>query len=264
MIIIAKFSKLIIVSLFFLVSTKTFASTELQIEEQNIRFTPHISAEALTRKKGKFSFQRAVGANLNTSFFLSAFTYSVTNRLEFGTVLINYFVPEHKFNFNFKYNFWRGKEFFWSLGFSFFENKIEDQFLDPQYQGKGLRLGINAFQILVNYLPLNSNFKFGLNYNLVDTTILGLNDEDDELVIASEDELGLDISYALKNRPLDVTLGLGWLRQSGVSSLEDVEFGFGSSVRWYRPKKFLSSPTTGLHYSPGSGSVEFLLSSSIY
>ncbi len=229
---------------------------------RNNRFTPHISAEAQTRPKGKFAFQRAVGANLNTSLFLSAFTYAVSNRVELGTVLLYYTEDLHRFNMNLKYNFWKGEEFFWSFGFSFFQSDLDKKDLEPALQALDIGVGINAFQLLLNYLPLNSNYKFGLNYSFIDTTLIGLQDED--LSIASESEFGVDISYAFNKRPMDITFGTGWLRQSGISSLEKVEFGFGSSVRWYRPKKFLSSPTGGLHYSPKSGSVEFLLSSSLY
>ncbi len=227
------------------------------------RFTPHISAEAETRDRGKFAFQRAVGANLNTNTLLSAFTYALTDRLEIGTVLLNFTQEQHIFNFNLKYNFWRRPQFLWSLGFSFADFKLDTSELEPQYQNLDLRVGIGAIQILFNYIPFNSKFKFGVNYNVINTSISGFENEE-SIEIANKAEFGLDVSYAFEDRPVDLTIGAGWLRQIGFSAVEEVEFGFGSSVRLYLPEMFFSSPTTGFHYSPKSGSVEFLVSSSIF
>lgn len=229
---------------------------------ENLRFTPHITAEAVTRPKGKMAFQRAVGANLNTSLFLSAFTYAVAKRWEIGTVLLFYLIPEHRYNFSVKYNFYRGDEFFWSLGLSSFSSRLGKEPNEPP-PPKGVTLGITSLQLLLNYVPKGSRYKFGVNYNSISTDLVGLNGDDSSYLLGLEDEFGIDVSYNFRS-PLDLTFGLGWLRQNGVSALEQVEFGFGSSIRWYRPEKFFSSPTTGLHYSPKSGSIEFLLSSSIY
>jgi hypothetical protein len=237
--------------------------TKLATEEaEKLRFTPHITAEAVTRPKGKMAFQRAVGANLNTSLFLSAFTYSVSKRLEIGTVLTYYLFSEHKFNINFKYNFYRGQEFFWSVGLSTFSSELIAEPGEPP-PPKGVLLGITALQFLVNYMPLGSRYKFAANYNSVSTNLSGFEGDDETYEIGLANEFGLDVSYNF-HAPFDLTVGLGWLRQDGVSALEEVEFGFGSSVRWYRPEKLFSSPTAGLHYSPESGSVEVLLSSSLY
>lgn len=234
---------------------------------EEYRFTPHISAEAFTRPKGKFSFQRSVGANLNTNLLLSSFTYAISNRVEIGTVFGNYFYDLHQWNFTVKYNFWRTKQFLWSLGYSFSDNKLDKSELDPSLQNLDLRFFIGALQLLFNYLPENLPFKFGVNYNVVVTNLNGLSEEDEEsLVLGEASEFGLDISYSFSSyqQPFDITLGLGWLRQDGVTALEDVEFGFGLSLRWYRPKKLLSSPTVGAHYSPDTGAKEFLFSSSFY
>jgi hypothetical protein len=240
------------------------SSQELLLESaQEYRFTPHISAEAYTRKKGKFSFQRAVGANLNTSMFLSTFTYALTNRLEIGTVPFYYIDKLHNANFNFKYNFWRSEVFLWSAGLSYFESDLDKEGLDPSLQNLDLRVRISAIQILMNYLPKASKFKYGVNLNIVDTLLVGLTGNNDEFTLGSKTEFGLDVSYSAKSS-IDITVGMGWLREAGVSALENVKFGLGSSVRWYRPKKLFSSPTAGLHYTPDTGSVGVLLSSSFY
>lgn len=235
---------------------------ETYVIKNKLRFTPHITAEALTRARGKFSFQRAVGANMNTSLFLSSLTYAITNRLEVGTVLLNYLVPEHKLNINFKYNFFRGEEFTWSAGFSSLTIGItEDPDTPSDYNGA--TVGISSFQILMNYVPKHSPFRLGVNYNHVITDFNEAEDSSSYLLLGSAHEFGVDVSYALKS-PYDFTFGFGWLRETGYSALESIEFGFGSSVRWYRPERFFSSPTVGIHYSPESGSTNFLVSSSIY
>ncbi len=169
----------------------------------------------------------------------------------------------HRWNLNLRYNFWRSNTFLWSAGFSIFESNFDEEDLDPSLRGLGLKVGINTFQILFNYLPNNSNFKYGVNYNTVLTNIIGLQGEDDTLEIGALSELGVDISYAFQ-QTFDVTLGFGWLREDGFSALEKIRFGFGPSLRWYRPKKLLSSPTLGIHYTPSSGDTEALFSSSIY
>lgn len=230
--------------------------------EFNNRFTPHITAEAETRNKGKFSFQRAVGANLNTNLFLSSLTYAITNRLEIGTVLITYLIENPIININFKYNFWRTERFKWSVGFSSSRGSLDNPNNDPALDDVDFTIG--AVQLLFNYFPLNSKFKFGLNINSVSTSLIGLNgNEDEALELGNIVEYGADVSYHINNI-LDTTFGFGWLREAGVSALEKVEFGFGSSVRWYRPNKFLSSPTIGLHFSPKTETFEFLLSTSFY
>jgi hypothetical protein len=76
-------------------------------------------------------------------------------------------------------------------------------------------------------------------------------------------EPGLDISYAWNDK-IDTTLGLGLLREQGLSAFESVQFGFGASLRWNRPEKFLSAPQFGVHFTPETENVLYLLSTTIY
>ena len=225
-----------------------------------IRFTPHITAEAWTHPQWSLSLQRAVGSNLNTDFLLSSFNLSVTDRIEIGTSPLFYFTKTHILNFSAKYNFWRTKRFLWSLGFNAAAFNLEDE------NGEELEAQINllSYQILLNYLPGWTSLKFGFNLNYVEASLSDFEPgSDDELLLDGQLEFGLDISKPFhKNK--EITLGLGWLRQSGVTALEEVEFGFGLSFRLYRPKKFLSSPTLGLHYGIDSENIAFLISTSFY
>jgi hypothetical protein len=92
---------------------------------------------------------------------------------------------------------------------------------------------------------------------------VGLNGSNDEFEIGNIAEYGLDVSYNI-NALYDLTVGLGWLRETGFSALEEVQFGSGLSFRWYRPKLFFSSPTFGVHFTPESSATEILFSTSIY
>ena len=231
---------------------------------ERARFTPHITAEAVTRPKGKFAVQRAVGANLNTHMLFSSTTYAILNRVEIGTTLMHYFIENHRYNFNIKYNFYRGKEFFWSFGYSLTNYKV-----DTIGDGSGppidedIELEYMALQLLFNYIPINSRFKFSVNFNILDATLHNWDGDDGELLLGLTSELGVDISYSF-DEPYDLTFGFGWLREAGMSALEERAFGFGASVRWYRPEKLFSSPTIGVHYTPQNGQIEPLFSTTFY
>lgn len=241
---------------------KAKKEAKVEILYEKARFTPHITAEAVTRPKGKFAVQRAVGANLNTHLLLSSTTYSVLDRLEVGTTILQFFDKEHRHNYNLKYNFYRGEQYFWSVGYNTSSYDIKIKEPGVLYDDDAT-LTLSSMQILLNYIPLNSNFRFGMNLNLVYAGIDGWDGDDGILLLGTTAELGVDISYSFKE-PYDLTFGLGWLRESGVTALEKRAFGFGSSLRWYRPKAFLSSPTAGIHYTPSSDTVSFLFSTTFY
>lgn len=231
-------------------------------EVRAYRFTPHITAEARTREKGKFSFQRAVGANLNTNLLLASLTYSIHDRLEIGAVIANYFVGNHIANINLKYNFYRTRDFYWSVGMSSSQSKLNNEDSDPDLDN--VKIALAAVQILLNYLPEGSRFKFGMNVNLVNTSLVGIGGKEaDFYEIGAAEELGFDVSHEFHDT-LEITTGGGWLRESGLTALEDIEFGVGGSVRWYRPDQFISSPTFGLHFTPSNNSFELLVSTSFY
>ncbi|MCO5114643.1 MAG: hypothetical protein M9899_10790 [Bdellovibrionaceae bacterium] len=231
---------------------------------ERARFTPHITAEAVTRPKGKFAVQRAVGANLKTHALFSSTTYAVLNRIEIGTILTYYFLENHRYNFNIKYNFYRGKEFFWSLGYSLTNYKVEtvdDGSSTSTYEGVDLEF--MALQFLFNYIPQHSRFKFAANLNILDAILHNWDGTDRKMLLGLTSELGVDISYSF-DEPYDLTFGFGWLREAGMSALEERAFGFGASVRWYRPEKLFSSPTIGVHYTPQNGQIEPLFSTTFY
>lgn len=227
--------------------------------EREFRFTPHITAEAWTGKQWSVSLQRSVGSNLNTNFLLSSLSLSVTNRLEVGTSPTLYVLEDHMVNLSLKYNFWRTTVYLWSIGFNTSAFKLRDG------DGNQLEESLNllSFQILLNYLPQWTNFKFGVNLNFAEAIVDSPNPGVDEFSLDEKWEFGVDITKPFHGNK-EVTLGMGWLRESGFSALEKVEFGLGVSFRLYRPGKFISSPTVGVHSSVDGENVSFLVSTSFY
>jgi hypothetical protein len=250
---------LLSVGVFLLILQPSAEASEVS-DNRDIRFTPHITAEAWTHNQWGVSLQRSVGSNLNTDFLLSSLSLALTDRFEIGTSPVFYFLETHIINVSAKYNFWRAKHFLWSLGLNVSNFNIEDEngeILEEQ-------LDLVSLQLLMNYIPSWTDFKFGVNLNFVEASISNLqNVDEDTLILGAEWEFGVDISKPIKEQ-FEITLGLGWLRESGITALEAVEFGFGLSVRMYRPNKFISTPTLGLHYSPDSEDFAFLISTSFY
>ena len=252
------YNSLVVIVFITYFSLNAFAESET--EDRDIRFTPHITSEAWTNPQWSVSLQRSVGSNLNTDFLLSSLNLSVTDRLEIGTSPLFYFTNTHIFNLSAKYNFWRAKKFLWSVGLNTASFNLEDDG-GEQLESK---LNLLSFQILLNYLPNWTRLKFGANLNYVEASLTDFESgNDDELLLDGQWEFGVDISSPF-NKNKEITLGLGWLRESGISALEEVEFGFGLSFRIYRPKKFISSPTLGLHYGIDSENTSFLISTTFY
>ncbi len=241
------------------------STTALAKNQDPLRFTPHITSEAYTQKQWGVSFQRSVGANLNSNFLLSSLTLAVSDRLEIGTVPTFYFHSLHAGNLSFKYNFWRSPIYMWSLGLNsvFFDIDQSSHGFPETLKGSDVGVSVTSIQLLLNYFPKWSDLKFGVNVNAITNRLTGVSEIEEELSIEEDWEFGLDISKPFQNK-VDLTLGLGWLREFGAAANEKVSFGFGLSNRWYRAEKFFSSPTLGLHYSPEIGKVGLLLSSSIY
>ena len=254
---------LIFLLLTLLIPNLTFAVSEEAQKEKSIRFTPHISGEAFTRKQWSWAFSRSVGSNINTSFLLGSLSLAVTNRVEIGTSLFHYVLENHEVNLSLKYNFWRTKQFLWSFGLNTAVFKIDQTDFPEELKNPDIRLNLNSFQTLFNYLPKNSKYKFGANVNFVSVSLSNFDEESNNVTIESAVEFGVDVSRSFYDK-YDVTLGLGSLRDKGVSADEESLFGFGTSFRWYRPDKFLSSPTLGVHFTPDSNATALLLSSSIY
>ena len=258
-------NSLLLILLLILFSLRSLAEAPKDTLEslRKQTLTPHITVATKTGEQWDVNLQRTVGANLNTNLLLSSLTLAVYTRVEIGTVPLFYLIPEHNFNFSIKYNFWRTKHFIWSVGSSFLDFALDTAELPPPYTNREASLFLQSHQLALNYFPEWTRLKFGLSYTNIQSSITGLNDTIRDLSAEDQNEAGMDITYSF-NDPIDVTFGFGGLREAGISASEKVRFGFGSSIRWYRPEKLFSTPTIGIQYTPETGSVQFLVSTKIY
>lgn len=223
----------------------------------------HITTNAKTGSIGSIGLDRSPGANLNTSLLLASFSVVVFDRLAIGTVPIMYLIDEHRINITAKYFFWKGEEFFWALSSQYVLYHVRDTTtINNTPTRYFLEIDVYSLQLALNYLPKQSDWSFGFSLNQIftDATLrYGQVAREKEHLL----EPGVDISYAW-NSSIDTTLGLGFLRPGGLSAFESTHFSFGTSLRWNRPGKFFSGPQAGIHYTPETDDVQYLLSTKIY
>ena len=217
-------------------------------------FTPHLTIDARTRRPGKVSFQRAPGANINTGVLLSSVTVAVAPRIELGSMPVFYALKEHRYNYNVKWNFWKGDLIDWSFGYSQFSSEVR---IEDDVESKALKFDNSASQIAFNLHPKWTRFIFSASYSGALTRITG--DKLIELYTTRQiSDFACDLSYPVSRR-LDVTVGAGSLRETGFSAYEDRKFGFGASTGVYFPNGFISKVALGTHYVPSIGQFQTLL-----
>lgn len=249
-------------SLFFSALSYTFANETPFVSSDTKDLAAHITTNAQTGPVGSVSLERSPGANLNSELLLTSLSVVVFDRFELGTIPALYFEKTHRYNITAKLFFWKGEEFFWAFAGQYMDLRFDANvdYNNTKYP-IDFQIFLSTLQLTMNYLPKNSLFSFGAAVSTTYTDIHGF------IVQKFKDtrfkhDTGVDISYAVYDN-IDVTLGLGFLRDVGLSAYEKSHFGFGSSVRWKRPHAFFSSPTFGLHYTPQTNNLLYLVSSKI-
>lgn len=227
-------------------------------------FSAHITTNAITGPPGTVSLQRSPGANLNTNLLLVGLSVVAYERFEVGTVPIYFFEHEHKGNFLLKYNFWRGKEFFWTLNGYHARFDIDSAFFYENITYNfDVRLDLSTVQLAMNYIPKESRFSFGFSlaaiYSKVGLVLGSISETD----LEEKYESGADISYSI-NSQFDLTLGFGYLRETGLTAYEQTHFGFGTSLHYKRDSQLFSSITLGVHYTPKIDDTLFLFSTKVF
>lgn len=251
-------------SILLTVSAHAKQSTKLsnQLRKENDRpevrtFTPHLTIDSRTRPVGKVSLQRAPGANINTGMLMSSLTVGVIPRIELGTMPLFYTSKEHRYNYNLKWNFWRGDFIDWSFGYSIFNSRLAPSEDSESLQDEKLRFENSAAQISFNLHPKWTRFSLSASYTGALTRVTG-----DSLVqlytTRQISDFACDISYPVARR-LDLTVGGGTLRELGFSAYEERKFGFGTSTGIYFPRGFVSKLSVGGHYVPSTGRMQALL-----
>jgi hypothetical protein len=223
----------------------------------------HITTDAKTGEVGQISLSRSPGTNLNSNLLLSSLSVVIFDRVSLGTIPILYFAENHRLNLTLKYTFWEGEEWSWALASQYALYRARGNLTDPPYDPYYIEINAYSLQLVLNYLPRGSRWAFGysINHIFTDAAIASNTVSDSEHKHIAEP--GADVSYAW-NSSIDTTIGFGWLRNDGISAYESTAFGFGTSLRWKRPGAFLSAPQIGIHYTPKTDNVLYLLNTKIY
>lgn len=230
------------------------------------RFTPHVTSDARTRDWGKMAFQRSPGANINTTFLLSALTVTALPRFEIGTTPALYSEESHDYNLVAKLQMWRDENTDVALGIANSRFRFSSLLLTNQLPHPSeITLEIDSIQVTTNFRPKRSSTWLSLMVGRTFSMLRGdaLGGKAGELrTLRYADEYALDVSHPLNDR-FDLSVGCGLLRPFGLSAYEETAFGFGSTVAWYRPRQFFSKPSLGLNLVPSTQQVQFLFSSAI-
>jgi hypothetical protein len=221
---------------------------------QNVFFNPVTTITSRNIKKNTFSISRGPMGNINSTFLISSLNYGLFSRLEIGTAPLFYLSPEHKYNYIFKTNFYRGEYFDWSVAFS--ENRFR-----VKLQNEHSVLKMSSGQLAFNFHPPNQPWAIGGSY----TNVCGYIDSANKLVFIYSykctEEYGFDIQYSLNDNKW-VTLGTGKMRDGGLAPYELAHRGIGLAYTQFFEKKFFSRPSLGV-YRHNDKNV-FLISSTIY
>lgn len=223
-------------------------------------FTPHSTSSARTGEWGSVALQRTPGTNRNTNVLISSLTVTILPRLELGTAVLLHPSPYHISNYNLKLNFFRSDFMDWAFSYSniLWRSIFYDTGTTLIYQ----RLNIQSHSLTTNIHPEGSQFSYGLSATF-SSTLLRVEALKAEHLETSEPEYNLDISYQLSERE-DITLGLGTLRDQGLTAYEKTRFGFGISYALYRPQRLFSKPSVGIHYTPENGSFLWSFATTFY
>lgn len=209
---------------------------------QEVSFHPVTSVNARTIKKGTLALGRAPIGNINSTFLTNSLNYGLFSRFEIGTSPLFYAMKEHRHNYLFKLNFWKGDWVDWSLiyGDLTFWNDLEHS--NGEVERADIKL--SSTQFAVNIHPPGLKFSFGLFY----TKSCGhIKSKDAFIFIASfqcRDESGFDTQYQLDDDEW-LTFGVASMREAGITPYEEVVTGAGVGYTRFFPGKPISRPSLG-------------------
>lgn len=214
-------------------------------------FNPITSIATQTIPKYSFALVRSPIGNLNSNFLTSSLNFSPLERVEIGVVPMFYLISEHKYNYNIKYNFYRGDIFNWAITVGSLVFKTEVTIIDETERPD---LKMSTVQLATNIKIPNSRYTVGSSI----TRSCGIIDSSNTLVKSYSyncaNEVGLDLQIEIyKNKW--ITIGQGRNREAGFSPYEEVENGYGLAYTWVRKGKFLSRPTLGYYLSENGNNL---------
>ncbi|MEK2690832.1 hypothetical protein [Bdellovibrio sp. GT3] len=228
--------------------------------ESLYKFNPVTSASARTLPQWHVAFQKAGGANINSNFLANSLSIGILPRFEMGVIPL-FYTNKNSSNYTGKVNFWKGDQVDWA--FSFTEARFRTEIKQNAQVIERPDLILRSMQLGLNYRIPDSDFTISPFV----TSVSGyLNSKDAVAFIYSYEiktEWGLDMQWNFQDRQW-LTLGYGFLRNSGISAYEMMSSGFGFAWSFFRPKELFSRPSVGLYYTPETANTLFLATSTFY
>lgn len=229
--------------------------------ETRLIFNPLASISARTLPPGRVGFQKAGGANVNSSMLTNALSVGILPRLELGVVPMFYATAPGSMNYTGKVNIYKGSEVDWALSFS--QTSFNSELKEDGKVIENPKLVLNSYQIGVNYHPDEKDFVV----SPFATNVCGYLDSNNSLVyvysLKCELEWGLDVQWRFKEKEW-LTFAYGHLRDSGLSPYESMSTGGGVAWSQFRPSELLSRPSIGVYYTPKTGEILYLVSTTFY
>jgi hypothetical protein len=237
---------------------------KLPIGEQKIdKFHPHITSKASTLKQYKVAFGTLPGLSGYSSISYNSLSFGLIDRLQLGTSPLVYLIDEHHYNFNLKWNFYRGQKINWALSYSTFQFKKDQGVTVYKKDGSPTiidRYSFNALGIIINAFPEADRFRVGFSFSIFDykTGDEALNKELENVKRPMEMMLDFD-AHLIKN--LRLTFGIGRTRSGPFDAFKSkLPFGFGTTFTWLKKQGILQPIAIGAHYIPTTKDITPLLS----
>ncbi|MBL7664028.1 MAG: hypothetical protein JNM93_02755 [Bacteriovoracaceae bacterium] len=232
-------------------------------------FHPHLTYDARPLGRGNFSFQTVPGMISASTGSQYGLLLGVFPRLDIGIMPFPYLIKskeenevKHSSNLVMKLNFWKGEEWFWTIGMSAIDFDVPSSLGQPFTELTVMQTSLGA-----NYLPLGSRWTYGL---VINTGSVTTDDEATNAQLEAQEkdrqrsEWFVDACYQIQDNEY-LTLGAGQIRKNPFDDIygEDLAISFGFNYTWERPTKTFKSPSVGLNYRPELNRYILLLSSGI-
>lgn len=230
---------------------------------RRIIFNPVVSTTARTLPQWQVGFQRTSGANINSTMLANSLSVGVFPRMEVGVVPLFYATAQGSSNFTGKLNFYKSDEVDGALSFTEtrFRSELKDESTGDIMDRPDLVL--HSSQLVFNYHPEGSDFTISPFLNRVS----GYRDSSNVMTfvrsLETKTEWGVDLQWQMKDREW-LTLAYGFLRNAGLSPYEDMNSGMGVAWSQFHPKEMFSRPSVGVYYSPNTGNIQYLVSTTFY
>ncbi len=218
-------------------------------------YHPHVTIAAKTVNKGSFSYQLAPGASVTHNVFINSLSYGVFESLEIGTIPIFYFDKIHRYNYNFKYNFYKSNNLSLSVGFSSISFDLSKEYSivdNPPTDYK-----INFISFSMNYDIPKTTYYTGFTFNRVSSYA---NKSAFLNTYEVNDEWAIDIGKKINNK-YSLTLGVGE-HKIGITRPKN-SFGVGASLILTKKFSYFSNLAIGIQYLTDEKSALYLFSADL-